>query len=213
MPLTSTSLIISHWYKLFENLQTSPSDIYQAVEEAIQTRKIPDSISSRVDWTEGGAFSARREYLRLTRGRHVIDICGAPFGTGFFVSWWLAETRPSPVGPSLGAMGVFLFMIYVLGIFYTIIALLLIFAAVGAFISVSPEEDWVSYALVVPVFGPLWERLFAPATYYRIDTALMFQNTVHASVLEVLDGITEAKGIRALSEADRKPILKDFFQR
>jgi hypothetical protein len=41
----------------------------------------------------------------------------------------------------------------------------------------------------------------------------MFQQAVHASVMEVIDGMTQAKGLRALSEADRKPILKDFFQR
>ena len=48
-------------------------------------------------------------------------------------------------------------------------------------------------------------------TYFQIDTALMFRYLTHASVLEVVDALTEAKGLRALSELDRKPILKDLF--
>jgi hypothetical protein len=43
-----------------------------------------------------------------------------------------------------------------------------------------------------------------------MDTALMFQESVHNAVLEVVDCITAAKGIRALTEAERKPILKAF---
>ena len=35
--------------------------------------------------------SANRQYLRMHRGKHAFDICAAPFGNGFFVSWWLTE--------------------------------------------------------------------------------------------------------------------------
>lgn len=50
-------------------------------------------------------------------------------------------------------------------------------------------------------------------TSFRHDTALMFQESVRAAVLEVVDGITKAKGLRALSELERKPILTSFFNR
>ena len=50
-------------------------------------------------------------------------------------------------------------------------------------------------------------------TYYRLDTALMFQESVRAAVLEILDGAIKAKGLRALSELDRKPILAGLFSR
>ena len=102
---TTPTAVISHWYKLIENLQASSMEFYSSIESAIQRRQVPDTKPSRVDWRESGFTSARREYLRVARGRHVFDICGAPFGTGFFVSWWLGEARPSPVWPSIGRTG------------------------------------------------------------------------------------------------------------
>jgi hypothetical protein len=72
-------------------------------------------------------------------------------------------------------------------------------------------DDWLVRAL--PIIGWLYEWLFKPATYYRIDTMLMFQKAVHNAVLEVIDEATTAKGLRALGESDRKPIMREFYQR
>lgn len=55
--------------------------------------------------------------------------------------------------------------------------------------------------------------LMRPMTYYRYDTALMFQESIHNGVLEVIDQITHANGLRALTESERKPILGDFVNR
>jgi hypothetical protein len=41
----------------------------------------------------------------------------------------------------------------------------------------------------------------------------MFQSIAHTAVLRVLDGLTNAKGLRALSESERKPLMRDFFSR
>jgi hypothetical protein len=38
----------------------------------------------------------------------------------------------------------------------------------------------------------------------------MFEKAVHNAVLEVVDRMTASKGIRALSESERKPIMKRF---
>lgn len=213
MSLGGTSTPISHWYTLIEGLNISPSEFYKSVSGTLETRKVPDATQNRVDWLEAGMFSASREYLRMSRGRNVIDICGAPFGSGFFVAWWLAEPRPSPVVSTIAAFAVGLFLFFSLGFVFGFVALLALFVGIGAFISSTPEEEWINYLLVIPALGALWERFFCPSTYYRIDTALMFQTAVHGAVLEVIDGITQAKGLRALSESDRKPILKDFFGR
>ena len=59
----------------------------------------------------------------------------------------------------------------------------------------------------------LWDRLFLPPTYYRLDSASMFHATVHQAIQEIIDQMTQAKGLRALTELERKPILRDFFQR
>ncbi len=37
-----------------------------------------------------------RIYQRIGRKKLVFDVCGAPFGKGFFVSWWMGPL-PNPV--------------------------------------------------------------------------------------------------------------------
>lgn len=165
--MAAAPIVFSHWYQLIDGLQASPLEFYNSVETAVARRDLPDTKLGRVDWNEGGVFSAKREYLRAKRREYVFDICGAPFGSGFFVSWWLGE-RPS-------------------------------------FLQ--------SLVLSIPVLGVWFHRFLKPPTYYQIDTALMFQTAVHSAVMEVVDDLTKAKGIRALTELERRPILREFFQR
>jgi hypothetical protein len=157
--------IISHWYHLIDELQTSTLDFYTAVEQAVARRQVPNAKTARVDYKEGGVLSAKREYLRVKRKGLLFDICGAPFGRGFFVSWWLGE------------------------------------------------RSWLTRLLNVPVLGAFLGFLVRPWTYFKIDTALMFQETIREAVNEVLDGLTKAQGLHALSEFERKPILRDFYRR
>ena len=64
--------------------------------------------------------------------------------------------------------------------------------------------------LAIPILGWIYERVFAPTTFYSMDTAIMFQKAVHNAVCEVVDCMTANKGVRALSEFERKPIMKHF---
>jgi hypothetical protein len=218
---SSSTAVDAHWATLIENLQASPKEFYASVERAIERRQVPAISNCRVDWKEGGLFTTLREYLRISRETHVLDVCGAPYGTGFFVSWWLAELQPSSIGPTLAAIWLFLSIETASRFFFeppqnyivTAAAMILIFLLVGILINRSSGKNWVRYVLVIPVIGWLMKRLFLPATYYRIDTASMFRSAVHSAVQEVIDEITKAKGLRALTELERKPILREFFQR
>ena len=87
--------VLAHWSALVEGLQASTKEFYADVEAAVGKRMISDAKIERVEYREGGAFSGFREYLRIRRQREVFDVCGAPFGNGFFFSWWLAEARPA----------------------------------------------------------------------------------------------------------------------
>lgn len=167
MAKASPSIVISHWYYLFEGMQASPKEFYAAVERAIETRRVPDTSRSRVDWKEGGLLSARREYLRVRRKKLVFDICGAPFGPNFFISWWLGELHSA----------------------------------------------FFNFIVLIPIVGLLIERFFRPSTYYQMDTALMFQEVIRGAVLEVVDDMSKAKGLRILSPLERKPELRQFFRR
>lgn len=88
-------IILSQWHHSFNKLQFSSQEFYSAVEQALQAKEIPKIQFRRVSFSEGGLLSSKREYLRVTRKEYVFDICAAPFGTDFFVSWWHGKT----VGP------------------------------------------------------------------------------------------------------------------
>ena len=214
--------VISHWHHPIENFQTSTMEFYAAVEVALQPRQIPDYTVSRIDWREGGVLTARREYLRIKRGKLAFDLCAAPFGTGFFFSWWLTELPPSHA--LLWAL-----LLCFLG-FWFIGALVAAFGFTGLFWGIvislcgmflldyllregkfgTDAEDVV---VSIPFFGSLYEKIFKPSTYYRTDTTLMFQSVVHTAVLEVVDHLMSANGVRAMTELERKPIMREFYQR
>ena len=211
--------VISHWHQLIDNLSASSSTFYSEVMSAVQRRRVPNADFKESEWSEHGIGSAKRKYLRVSRGRHMFDICAAPFGEAFFFSWWLSEKRPSAIGPTL-VLGTVMFLLFgvlvgkegTTGFVMWVVLFSVLFYCAGLFIS-QDEGDFHLYLLVIPVLGPLWQRFFRPPTYYEMDTALMFQESVHRAVLEVVDSMTTAKGLRALSELERKPIMRDFFKR
>lgn len=212
--------VVSHWSTLIENFQASPLTFYQAVEAALARRHVPETKNSRVDHREAGILSANREYLHVARETFNFDVCGAPFGTGFFVSWWLTEEVPT-MNPLLkvlfivGLLGVGLWMLSQLGLILgAVVIIVIVFGGLAVANTLAAGGDLNDNVIrALPLLGSLYVWLFKPATFYRIDTMEMFQTAVHNSVLEVIDVMTAEKGVRALSEADRKPIMREFYAR
>jgi len=86
-----------------------------------------------------------------------------------------------------------------------------VFALASTSTTAGTDDDRLLRAL--PILGSLYVQLFKKETYYRIDTMIMFQKAVHNAVMEVIDSMTTNKGVRALSETDRRPIMKEFYSR
>lgn len=220
--LGKDATVISHWHHPVETFQTSTMEFYAAVEQALKPHAIPGYSVSRIDWREGGVMTARREYLRIRRGKLAFDLCAAPFGADFFFSWWLAELPPSYAFLwailicflGLIVIGSLMSMYGFTGLLWGIVvcvcgSLLLGFILRGGELG-SEIEDTV---LEIPVFGALYEHIFKPSTYYKTDTALMFQSVVHAAVLQVVEQVLSSTGARPLTELERKPIMREFYQR
>jgi hypothetical protein len=218
---SEAALVLSHWYKLIENLQASSLDFYKRMEEAVQEKLIPELGASRIEWHEGGVLSAKREYLRLTRERLVFDICAAPFGKGFFVSWRLGE-----IPLRLSILGLLLIFMATCLVVWSIVQLFGVCWGFTIFIIALIALMWLmrtavgqglanvdSMLLNTPVIGAIYERFLRPITYYRIDLALMYQQAVHAALMQVIDELTKAQGIPPLSEFERKPILRELYKR
>ena len=79
----------SKWNTLIDDFNFSSEDFYKLLKEELASNEINGIVTKFVFLKEGGAFSSRRTYLRLTWKSYHYDICAAPFGKGFFISWWL----------------------------------------------------------------------------------------------------------------------------
>lgn len=217
--MASGARVISHWQTLIDGFSTSSLDFYTAVEEAVKAREVPDARFSRVEFKEGGFASASRVYLRVERGRIAFDIGAAPYGKGFFFSWWMSKLGPEH--PFLYLLG-FAFAVLIgtpllaypfrnsCGYFFflpmslvCVVVGLAVLARKGLF---GAEED----LLAIPIIGWLYERVFSPITYHSMDTAIMFQESVRRAVNEVIDGLVASQGLRTLSEAERTPTIRDL---
>lgn len=168
--------------------------------------------------------------MRFQRGKYAFDICAAPFGNGFFISWWFTE--PALKFGFLYFVAIFVAVVIATNIAYATgaaiglalsgVGLAFVFGTSSAFIGM-PVLLWLigngfrqgilvgeSTLLAIPIIGRIYEWIFAPETFYSVDTGLMFQDAVHNAVIEVMDCMTTSKGVRALTEGERKPILKRF---
>lgn len=151
--------ILFNWHHRFEDFTIPSATFYERVEAKLAEENAEKVKVERVQISEGGFLSADREYLQVRRGEHVFHVCAAPFGKGFFVSWWLG---------------------YV-------------------------DSSFFAWLARIPVIGFFARRFLKPITYYRIDTANMFQSLVASCVERVLHEVSVAKGQRALTPEECKP--------
>lgn len=63
----------------------------------------------------------------------------------------------------------------------------------------------------IPWVGFLVSRLLRPITYFKLDTAGIFQTLVHGAITETLEEWVVSKGIKPLLPDERKPVMKDLF--
>jgi hypothetical protein len=215
-----------HWHTHIEGFSTSALDFYSLVQAGIARRKIPDLKITQVEWHESGLGSAKRVYLRVSRENLNFDICAAPFGNGYFFSWWLArmprvlldlgfllaalvaagllttliKSGENGEAGCLGCLGIFLAPIVFVG------GLL----GLGAIVRYG-DAGLEPTVLSMPITGFLYQLVFRPVTYFNEDTAIIFRDTVHAAVLEALESLTAKQGLRALAPEERKPVVRNLL--
>lgn len=82
---------IGNWSHLFQDMQHDPNTFYDLVERLLKERQVPDFSSKKIIIGEGSILSHNRLYLEISRGDYIFHICAAPWGTGFFFSWWVRQ--------------------------------------------------------------------------------------------------------------------------
>ena len=222
--------VLGHWHDLIDNFQASPQEFYRAFEQALEERRVPELHSARVEHKEGNLTSARRQYLRMHRGKYAFDICAAPFGTGFFVSSWFTQP-PLEFGilytlAFLLATGVAAMILSTMGLAIgSAISGITVGTMLGGLFAMfgTPLLLWLggtavrhggipgeSTLLAMPLIGWIYEKIFAPPTFYSMDTALMFEESVKRAVGHVIAMMTDGKGVRAFAESAEKPLMPPF---
>lgn len=83
--------IRKHWQESYPSLSLSAKTFYDEVTEKIRALELKDVSVERVFLYQTNVFGGAREYLRVKRQNFMFDICAAPYGTTYFVSWWLGE--------------------------------------------------------------------------------------------------------------------------
>ena len=217
----SETFVLQYECKLLDNVEASPRDVYDTVEKAVKERQIPGLLTTRELWNEGGALSAKREYLRLTRERLLFEICAAPFGSDFFVSFRITiiplVIDPLAIFVFLGITGVALLLLTnSFGILWAAIILLtslsvLTFALRTSIATGLADLDRVF--MKTPLFGPLYEMFLRPVTYYRIDTAQMYVEAVKRAVTEAFNTLFVDTGVKFVPNVLEKPVLDELYRR
>lgn len=83
--------VLAHWSHFLDGTSHSSQAFYEALEQSLDERKIPDAEITRFHTAQGGFLGGKREYVRIERKQVIFDICAGPFGKGFFVSWWCSR--------------------------------------------------------------------------------------------------------------------------
>ncbi|MEM9292125.1 MAG: hypothetical protein AAGD01_10630 [Acidobacteriota bacterium] len=207
-------VVLSNWHLLMDAYATSTQDFYRQVEDALKARELPSDVTfERVTHREWGMLSAEREYLRVRRENIAFDICAAPYGNGFFFSWWLSRIPGKHFGTLMfvlfatviyltlawniwdGGCGSLVAIVFVTGLLLTGLGVAIREGSIGS------EET----LLELPVIGWLYRLIFSPVTYYRLDTAIMFRESVRRSVNEVIGTLRSEQGLRKLTPDELKP--------
>jgi len=212
--------VIEHWYSLVPSQHFSSKAFYEHIESAIAGQQVPALDSSRIDLSEGGVLSAKREYLRFKRERLTFDICAAPVGINYFFSYrFYVEPVVVSVWEILAVLFVFS-LLFVGGVRFVgiltgpfiLITACIVFAwlmrnAVGMGL-----RDLDATLLKLAVIGPIYERFFRRDSYYRQDVRIAYCSIVSGIVKQEVARITGESGIKLLREFTYSPVWGDLYR-
>ena len=63
-----------------------------------------------------------------------------------------------------------------------------------------------------PLIGSIYERWFRKETYYRLDTRLMYLDTVSNVVKKLAEDVTGAAGVKLVRQYEQAPILGELYK-
>lgn len=212
--------IVEHWYSLVAGQQFSTKEFYDHIESEIHAQRVPALQAERVDLSEGGVLSDKREYLRMERERIRFDICAAPVGVNYFFSYRFYRV-PAIVQPwEMVTFLVIIGAIFNLAVRYIGVVTGPIFLALGLGILVWVMRNAVGMGLrdvdaallKIPILAPIYEAYFRRDTYYRQDVRIAYCSIVSGIVKQEVTRITGEKGVKLLREFTYNPVMSDLYR-
>lgn len=205
MALKSQDNVVSSWATLIDDFNTSGMDFFAEVKAAVESRAVPAVSFQLLDIKESGVLSDKRTYLRIKRDDLHFDLGAAPYGTGFFFSWWLV--RQGARYPWAYTLGFFLVVLLTFGMISNLYGLAfgfliasVVLVVLGRSGLIGPEE----HVTQAPLIGGLYRRFVNPATYHSLDVVAMFQESIRRAVNEALDATLKQQGRQALSPKEKE---------
>ena len=214
--------LLSYWCDFYPDLTFSPKEFYALVEKNLQPLRVPGLEPNYVVMRESGAFSSERLYSQLRRERLVFEVCGAPFGSGFFVSSRLFDRRREASWFHIGMVicasilvlgGLALVIGDKYGVMWGVIAATGAIAVTWSLLRLAGTETlgWLDRFLTdLPIVGMVYERFFHPDTYYRQDTNNAYGKAVNHAVRLAVDEMRSQKGLKPLRDEEWRPVMRDL---
>jgi hypothetical protein len=210
-----------YWCQPFKDFQFPPQQFYGLVEKHICQWQVPELLQGKILLHEGTVFSKRRLYLQMRRERLVFEICVAPFGTGYFVSSRLFDRRRD--AGLLDYLMAFILVALASAIAWkewgTVPSVVITGVLVTTLWSVmrlgiATDFAWLDEKLCeIPWFGPIYETLFHPDTYYRQDRNNIYREAVHSAVIDSVAEMRAEKGLRPMTELESRPTIAELRRR
>ncbi len=194
-------IVHAHWITPLLDFSSDADEFYKSVQEDLRLREVPELVSERIQYKDGGFLSQGREYLRLRRELLIFDILSAKFGT----SWWFS-CRSSVIPRSIGLWDFLLALLmmggfaaaywYMFGLF---VGSIVMGATLGMMlILMVAAKSWNGLddlLLQLPVAGIFYEAIFRAESYYRDDSRRMYVSIVDYVVREKVKEFATAGGI------------------
>ncbi len=213
------AFVFGHWFCVVSKAHFSTFDFYDALEKNLGGRRLPGVEWLRIKSFEAGLLSARREYLRIVRQRHIFDICASQFGTEYFFSCreGVLPVHVSPV--LLFAFATSLFAGF--GLLFSLVGFVMGLAGFGLLLvlgfgilrnlNLAGLGRVDALLLTLPGIGVLYEAWFRRETYFQEDTRVVFLALVNRLVREAVEVTTAERGVQLLEYHEHEPVLAELY--
>lgn len=173
----ATSTPVSNWNHWVSEMQYSPQEFFQIITQTMENQGLSEIKTSLVQ--HGRGQYGIREYLRVSHRKTHIDIGAAPYGNGFFISYWVSKTESrSPLSQ---------FCMVLANLFRRIPL---------------PFIPQVGYSIFSSAARSFQKR---HDSVYVLDDTFMFQQAVHRSITLVISNISSTQGKRQMPEFISSP--------